>query len=316
MPQRKGEKVAATECVFEGCDKPTRRRGYCNGHYTQIMRGKPLTPLQKRTPRTGTCSFEGCGYPENRWGLCAAHVAQRIRGNELTPVQRLADIPDTCTVEGCDAPHRSKGFCNAHYAQTLRGELPSNFIPLGLSPAERAMTYAKRRDSGCWGWGGPVEASGYAIIRVGERPGRIFRAHRVMWEHFHGPIPEGKVLDHMCGTRECTRPDHMRVATPQENSFNLTVLSKNNTSGYRGVSRHIDGVRWVATVTLDGVAHHLGVFDTAEDADRVASAFRSEHMGLWNGPRQRHLWPRYRTGEDPAAVTDDHLRAAIQNLAE
>ena len=26
--------------------------------------------------------------------------------------------------------------------------------------------------------------------------------------------------------------------------------------------------------------------------------------------------PRYRTGEDPAAVTDDHLRAAIANLAE
>ena len=25
--------------------------------------------------------------------------------------------------------------------------------------------------------------------------------------------------------------------------------------------------------------------------------------------------PRYRTGEDPAAVTDDHLRAAIQSLA-
>ena len=24
--------------------------------------------------------------------------------------------------------------------------------------------------------------------------------------------------------------------------------------------------------------------------------------------------PRYRTGEDPAAVTDDHLRTAIQNL--
>lgn len=26
--------------------------------------------------------------------------------------------------------------------------------------------------------------------------------------------------------------------------------------------------------------------------------------------------PRYRTGEDPAAVTDDHLRAAIANLSE
>lgn len=284
-----------SECVFEGCDKAPRRRGYCNGHHAQIMRGKPLTPLESRTRRTGTCSFSGCGHPENRWGLCAAHVAQRRRGTPLTDVRRVKDLPDTCTVDDCDLPHRSSGYCQAHYAQTLRGQEPHDFTPQGLPLAVRMERYTDKSQGGeCWQWTGPLNDSGYGEIGVGGRDGEKVRAHRAAWIRAHGPIPTGMILDHLCGNRACVNPDHLRLATHEVNAYNRTVLSRNNTSGYRGVHRVRSG-RWQARVTIGGQNHNLGVYDTPEEANEVACQFRSEHMGIWNGPGQRENWPRYRT---------------------
>ena len=51
--------------------------------------------------------------------------------------------------------------------------------------------------------------------------------------------------------------------------------------------------------------HQLAAAPVSESGDTVASVY--EYAAAQ---------PRYRTGEDPAAVTDDHLRAAIANLAE
>ena len=56
---------------------------------------------------------------------------------------------------------------------------------------------------------------------------------------------------------------------------------------------------------IESRRHQLAAASVSESGDTVASVY--EYAAAQ---------PRYRTGEDPAAVTDDHLRAAIQNLAE
>lgn len=56
---------------------------------------------------------------------------------------------------------------------------------------------------------------------------------------------------------------------------------------------------------IESRRHQLAAAPVAESGDTVASVYE-----------YASLQPRYRTGEDPAAVTDDHLRAAIANLAE
>lgn len=303
--------MAQTGCRFDGCDKPARRAGYCNGHYAQITRGKPLKPLEKRSKRNSVCSFEGCGHPENRWGLCAAHVAQKRRGTELRPVRRKASIPDVCTVDGCEFPHRSLGYCSAHYAQHLRGEGIRDFIPQGLSLADRLDLYTnKKGPDDCWEWTGTI-TQGYGVLNMGGRGGTTVRAHRAAWVRAYGPIPEGKWLDHLCGNRKCLNVAHLRLATPAENAFNRTVPSRNNTSGYRGVFRTRGG-RWYARVTVRGKTHHLGVFDSPQEADAVAAKFRDEHMGLWESPNQREIWPT----QNPAAVTDAHILHALGTIKE
>lgn len=69
----------------------------------------------------------------------------------------------------------------------------------------------------CWGWKGGVSPEGYARIKA-ERTSRFpAYAHRVSWEYFVGRIPNGLVIDHLCRTRSCVNPRHLRVVSHKEN---------------------------------------------------------------------------------------------------
>jgi hypothetical protein len=66
------------------------------------------------------------------------------------------------------------------------------------------------RTATCWHWGGYVSSDGYGyILRRG--------AHRVAYEHFVGPIPDGLQLDHLCRVKHCVNPSHLEAVTRQEN---------------------------------------------------------------------------------------------------
>ena len=66
---------------------------------------------------------------------------------------------------------------------------------------------------GCWEWTAS-KPRGYGQLMV---DGRMRRAHRVVYETFVGPIPEGLVLDHLCCNPSCVRPDHLEPVTQVEN---------------------------------------------------------------------------------------------------
>src|ERR1041384_578825 len=65
----------------------------------------------------------------------------------------------------------------------------------------------------CWLWKGWT-AKGYGMIKVA---GRGVGAHRVSYELFVGPIPDGFEPDHLCKNTMCVRPDHLEPVTHQEN---------------------------------------------------------------------------------------------------
>lgn len=39
-----------SSCAFEGCGQPRRARGYCAGHYQQLMKGRPLSKFVRTLP--------------------------------------------------------------------------------------------------------------------------------------------------------------------------------------------------------------------------------------------------------------------------
>lgn len=65
--------VKYTGCSFEGCEKPHRRNGFCDGHSAQAAKGKPLTPLKAYQIRERGLPCIVCGsleYKINNTQFC------------------------------------------------------------------------------------------------------------------------------------------------------------------------------------------------------------------------------------------------------
>lgn len=67
------------KCSIDGCDKPSRARGWCNGHYVRNSKGQLMdSPIAVRVPK-GTCSAPGCDRATTSSGLCNAHYLRSRR---------------------------------------------------------------------------------------------------------------------------------------------------------------------------------------------------------------------------------------------
>jgi hypothetical protein len=70
-------------------------------------------------------------------------------------------------------------------------------------------------DSSCWIWAGPKGGGQYGSFAHSNWG--TARPHRIMYMWVHGPIPGGKVIDHLCRNRLCVSPDHLEAITDREN---------------------------------------------------------------------------------------------------
>lgn len=82
-------------------------------------------------------------------------------------------------------------------------------------------------DDGCWIWLGSQTTQGYGSIWF---QGGMRRVHRVAYEAWIGPIPEGLVLDHLCRVKICFNPEHLEPVTIRENTTrgDLATGQRNN----------------------------------------------------------------------------------------
>ena len=69
-------------------------------------------------------------------------------------------------------------------------------------------------ENGCWIWTNSIHRNGYGRIWM---HGKEYLPHRVAYEEFIGPIPEGLDIDHLCRVRICCNPKHLEPATRQVN---------------------------------------------------------------------------------------------------
>jgi len=68
--------------------------------------------------------------------------------------------------------------------------------------------------TGCWEWQSAKDDKGYALIWY---KGQSRRAHRLSYELFVGPLPDGYLACHACDNKGCVNPDHIWPGTNQDN---------------------------------------------------------------------------------------------------
>ena len=131
---------------------------------------------------------------------------------------------------------------------------------------------------GCWIWSGAVDGDGYGQIYPGAGQGSPKKVHRLAWAWANMcPMPPGRLMiDHKCHNPPCVNPYHLRLVTRKQNTENLAQLSKNNRSGYNGVSWSKQKSKWLVRTVSNGTVHHGGFFDDVHEAGEAARLKRNE----------------------------------------
>lgn len=181
-----------------------------------------------------------------------------------------------CKIDGCDNTTKgSRGFCGKHYQRFQKYGDPHGGIAK-YDTWQEALDNRVRREGDCIVWDGYVNQHGYGRINVGGNRLRV--VHHLAWEQTKGPIPEGKELDHICFNRACINVDHLRPVTKSENARHRRGAQPNSKSGVRNVHAYSGG-RWYVRLKVDGKHQNFGVFDTIEEAAKVAAEARREVFG-------------------------------------
>lgn len=129
----------------------------------------------------------------------------------------------TCSVDGCDRKHSAKGYCSVHYARVARtGETETKIRLVGADLEDR-LWWRSRVDGDCWvSDRAPTRRvrndgrGAYRGIRIGDE---MVPVHLASYRHFIGPIPPGMQVHHKCERKECWRPAHLELLTPDEHQF-------------------------------------------------------------------------------------------------
>lgn len=72
------------------------------------------------------------------------------------------------------------------------------------------------RTETCWFWTAYRDRKGYGTIGV---RGKVRKAHRVAYELYVGPIPDGLTIDHLCRVRHCVNPAHLEPVPMSVNTL-------------------------------------------------------------------------------------------------
>lgn len=92
-------------------------------------------------------------------------------------------------------------------ARSLRPMTPSELL---------AFMQMIRVEDDCWLWTGKQHRHGYGLTH---QDGDSAWVHRLSYRHFIGPIPKGFVIDHICESKACVHPAHLKDVTLSQNNL-------------------------------------------------------------------------------------------------
>lgn len=104
---------------------------------------------------------------------------------------------------------------------------------------------------------------GYQEIKYQQKE---YRAHRIIWEMFNGPIPENMEIDHIDGNGSNNKIENLRCVTHQQNICNQKLRTTNR---YGQVGIYQNKKRWCARIGVDNKNINLGCFASKTEAKKA-----------------------------------------------
>lgn len=123
-------------------------------------------------------------------------------------------------------------FCSASCANKSRDVEPIHI---------RFWRYFEKGPKGlCWEWMGAKDDKNYGTISTfrGEPP---YKAHRLSYEMFCGPIPENMLIRHRCDNPICVNPHHLEIGTQFDNMQDASKRGRLNPNSLLNLKPGHDG---------------------------------------------------------------------------
>lgn len=123
---------------------------------------------------------------------------------------------------------------------------------------------------------GSVSKSGYGQLTVNSI---TIGTHRILYMLYHNTtIPDGLQVDHEDENKLNNTFKNLRLGTGRQNCYNISI-TKNNTSGYKGVSLNKPNNNFRSYITIGTKLKHLGMFNTAEEAHEAYKVASMKYHG-------------------------------------
>ena len=133
----------------------------------------------------------------------------------------------------------------------------------------------------CWLWAAGTGNDGYGKFYY---RGRTWRAHRFAFTQINGDVPSSLVIDHLCRTILCVRPEHLEAVTPWENTLrsdNIVALNVRKTHCPHGHPYDGDNLRIKKTAR--------GVQRLCRECGRIAARARNKAIYYADPEKARRL---------------------------
>jgi len=101
---------------------------------------------------------------------------------------------------------------------------------------------------------------------------KLYCNHRIIFLYQNGYMP--RFIDHIDGNKLNNRIENLRECTKNQNCHN-SKISKNNTSGVKGVTWSKAAKSWQAKIQINGKRVYVGYFKNIKDAGIAIRAERA-----------------------------------------
>jgi hypothetical protein len=148
---------------------------------------------------------------------------------------------------------------------------------------DRFVARTRKSSTGCVEWQSFVNRGGYGRLY---QKGKMHLAHRVSFELFSGPIPDGLCVLHQCDNPKCVSPSHIRLGTYRDNALEMYARGRGRTNFSRGVGNGS------SRLTEDQVRLIRSMQGTGKTCKEIGDEFGISDVSvgrIWSRENWKHL---------------------------